>query len=76
IQQEKIQQKEIIEIEDSQKIKSVEFDTLLQRCSGISNILENITFKSSTNISISEISKEKEKSTEEIESQTELEKDN
>ncbi|CAG8820123.1 11297_t:CDS:1, partial [Dentiscutata erythropus] len=43
--------------------------------SGLSGIFDDIAFKSSTSMSISELSKEK-IIEEEIESQTELEKDN
>ncbi|CAG8812576.1 14813_t:CDS:2, partial [Dentiscutata erythropus] len=74
-QQKEIQQKEIIEVDDFSKTMSIEFDNLLQRSSGLSGVFDNIAFKSSTSMSISELSEEK-IIEEEIKSQTELEKDN
>ncbi|CAG8799514.1 23198_t:CDS:2, partial [Dentiscutata erythropus] len=70
-----IQQKEIIEVDDFSKTMTVEFDNLLQRSSGLSGVFDDIALKSSTSMSINKLSKEKiiEK---EIESQTELKKDN
>ncbi|CAG8799662.1 26929_t:CDS:2, partial [Dentiscutata erythropus] len=52
---ENIQQKEIIEVDNSSKTMSVEFDNLLQRSLGLSGVFDDIAFKSSTNMSISEL---------------------